>query len=263
VLAAGLSAQGAEFLRHPDDPAKRIEYYLAKPEGNGPWPALIHVHGHQPGERPGAAVYVSNGRLRQMSTQGVVGVAVSQPGYGKSDGPPDFCGPRTQAAIRAVIAHLRRQRWVRADRVGLYGYSRGAIAAGMVAAQVPELAVVILGAGAYDLEDAHRRLNRSHPELDGLARNLEAEAGTSREAFRDRSALSVAGDFKAATLILHGERDDRCPVDQARKLASALERNGTPVRLAIFPEAGHGLPPRDREEEIGPFLKRWLTQRDP
>jgi len=32
-------------IPHPDDPAKKVEYFLEKPKGSGPWPAIIFLHG--------------------------------------------------------------------------------------------------------------------------------------------------------------------------------------------------------------------------
>lgn len=45
--------------------------------------------------RDGGESYVKVGRLGMMAARGYVAAAVSQPGYGNSDGPPDFCGPFT------------------------------------------------------------------------------------------------------------------------------------------------------------------------
>jgi dipeptidyl aminopeptidase/acylaminoacyl peptidase len=265
TIASPAAAQQSQvtrsFLPHPHDSTKRIEYFIAKPADSGPWPVLLFVHGHQEGDRPGAAFYKSQGTLQQMAERGIVGVAVSQPGYGQSDGPPDFAGPRTQAAIVTVIDHLRRQPFVIADRVGLYGYSRGAIAVSMVATQVRDLAVLILGAGIYDMADAYKRLDRSVPQLDGLARNVEREAGTSREAFLQRSALPNAPRITAATLLLHGARDDRSPIGGAQQLAEALRGGGVPVTLEIFPDAAHSIPAESRVAPINSFIERWLISR--
>jgi len=118
-----------------------------------------------------------------MASRGYVAAAVSQPGYGHSDGPPDFCGPFTQEAVLGVIDFLRTMPVVQPQKIALYGYSRGAIVASMVATQDPQLAAVVLGAGAYDFF-------RWYPTpLPGINANIEREAGTSAEAFRARSAI--------------------------------------------------------------------------
>src|SRR5262249_51834213 len=182
---------------HPEGASKRIEVYWAKPPGEGRWPVLIYIHGHQEGERPGAAVYVTTPLLKRDARRGLLAVALSQPGYGKSDGPPDFCGPRSQRAVTAVIDHFRRQPFVDARRIGLYGYSRGAVVASMVATTVQDLAALVLGGGIYDLEEALPRL------APGIQQNIKSEAGVSQEAFRARSAMRFASEIRTPTLILH------------------------------------------------------------
>src|SRR5215470_205823 len=127
-----------QFLPHPSDPDKKIEVYWMKPQGTGPWPLIVYAHGHQPGGiRPGAAV--SGGWLQKMTKSGALAVAISTPG----DGPPDFSGPYTQTAVREIIRIFRGRPDVQGDRVALYGQSRGAIVAGMVATQDPLSALVL------------------------------------------------------------------------------------------------------------------------
>jgi len=178
------------LLPHSQDQNKAVELFWAKPEGNGPFPVVLFIHGHQEGPRDGGEAYVRTGRLGIMARRGYVSAAVSQPGYGNSAGPPDYCGPFTQQAVLVAIDFLRRQPFVRANKVALFGYSRGAIVAAMVATQDPGLAAVVLGAGAYDFFNWH-------PTLRGIARNRDAEAGTSADAFMARSAMYHAEQIKA------------------------------------------------------------------
>ena len=83
------------------------------------------------GKRPGGRLYVMRRHLDRMVARGYVAAAVSQPGYGASDGPPDFCGPFTHKAVLAALAFLRTKSFVKADKIALFGYSRGAIVAGV------------------------------------------------------------------------------------------------------------------------------------
>lgn len=244
----------AEFIPDPDNPAKRIEVFWTKPAGDGPWPLLVLIHGHQEGERPGAAVYSEEGALQRYSARGLVAAAVSQPGYGKSDGPPDFCGPRSQRAVIAVVEHLQRQSSIASARIGLYGYSRGAVVASMAATRMPTLAALVLGGGIYDLKETYGRLAA------GIQQNIKAEADISDEAFRARSAIHHADRIKAPTLILHGEQDDRATAESARRFGAALEKAGTIVRVVVFPGVGHGIPRPQQAAEVDPFLERYLLR---
>ena len=240
-----------ELLPHRQDSSKRVELFWAKPEGNGPFPAILFIHGHQEGARPGAAAIVGTGRLGIMARQGYVAAAVSQPGYGNSAGPPDFCGPLTQQAVQTAIDYLRRQAFVRPDKVALFGYSRGAIAAAMVATQDPRLAAVVLGAGAYDFFNWH-------PTLIGIAQNISAETGLSSDAFMARSALYHAQKIRAPILLLHGAADERIPVQQVEAFAEKLKAVGVVYRIKIFPMTPHAIPIDAQWREVSPFLEQYL-----
>jgi dipeptidyl aminopeptidase/acylaminoacyl peptidase len=240
------------FLPHPQHPDKQIELFWTTPVGAGPWPAVLFIHGHQERFRDGGEAYVKSGRLGRMASRGYVAAAVSQPGYGHSDGPPDFCGPSTQAAVREALAFLRTQPFVQPQNIALYGYSRGAIVASMVATQDAQLAAVVLGAGAYDFF-------RWYPTpLRGIDANIEHEAGTSAEAFRARSAIFHVERMKAPILLLHGAQDERVPVRQAEAFAETLQAQRIAVKIKIFPHAKHSIPIEDQYREIYPFIEASL-----
>jgi dipeptidyl aminopeptidase/acylaminoacyl peptidase len=187
-----------------------------------------------------------------MASRGYVAAALSQPGYGHSDGPPDFCGPFTQEAVVVAIDFLRHQPFVDPHKVGLYGYSRGAIVASMVATKDPKLAAVVLGAGAYNFFSWYPT------PLRGIDANIEQEAGTSTDAFRARSAIYHADKMKVPVLLLHGAQDERVPVQQTEAFAEKLQAHGVAVTLKTFPHARHSIPIDDQYREIYPFLAQYL-----
>lgn len=249
------------FLPHPDRPGARVELYVGPSPGAGRHPAIVYVHGHQSPLLPGGRAYVDWGVLTWEVGHGRLAVAVSQPGYGASDGPSDYCGPDTQHAVAAAIRYLRARPDVDPARVAIEGVSRGAIVAAMVASADPSLAAVVLVSGEYDLRGTYRRLaaaSAADPLLRTMAMNIRHEAGTSDAAFRDRSALLTAAVIRSPTLILHGARDERLDPQHARQLAARLAAAGTEVRLVVYPRAGHGIPLDDRVRETLPFLDAHL-----
>lgn len=240
-----------QHMIRPEGEADRsVELFVATPDGKASNGAMLFVHGHQGGRGIGARASADDGSLQRICSElNVTAAAVSQPGYGLSKGPPDFCGPRTQSAIRAALTFLRAQPNVDPGRIILYGLSRGAIASAMVATQDTNLRAVILAAGVYDLAAAYRTMSP------GIRWNIEREAGTGSSDFAARSALYHADRIRSETLLLHGKRDDRAPIEQAEAMAKALADAGTEVSLKAF-DSGHNIPHALTRTAIVPLLRK-------
>jgi dipeptidyl aminopeptidase/acylaminoacyl peptidase len=241
-----------DYFAHPTKGDKRVEIFWTKPEGNGPWPAVFLIHGHQETFRSGGEMYVENGYLENLAKRGYVAASVSQPGYGQSDGPAEFCGPFTQEAVLGAIEFLRRKPFVNPNKVALFGYSRGAIASSMVATRDPRLSAVILGGGAYDFRTWYPTA------ISGINRYIEQEAGTTPDAFRDRSAIDHVDKIRASVLVLHGEKDDRVPLTQAQEFVKKLKAAHVRCQFRTVPGAGHGIPRKIIYMELFRFLEKHL-----
>lgn len=239
-----------------------VEIFLGPPDGpEPPYPVVLFVHGHQFPERLGARVaweLSEAQRARGLKTffdrvqaLGFLAAAVSQPGYGASDGPSDYCGPRTQSAIRVALRYLRGLPNIDPKRVLLYGVSRGAIASAMVATAEPDLRGVVLIGGLYDFAAVYPT------GIAGLDANIEQEAGTTQEAFAARSALPLAHRIRARVMILHGRLDEVGGAAQATALAEALQQSGNPPELHLF-DRGHKLPVPQVWQAVAPFLRSVL-----
>ena len=243
---------------HPDDPSRQVEYFLEKPKGNGPWATIVLLHGHQNPPRAGGNDFVQWGVLDQLAARGYLAVAVSQPGYGNSSGPADFCGPFTQHAVAAVIAKLRSEGYVNDDRILIEGISRGALVAGMVAAHDPKIRGIILISGVYDLQE-YARHAKSEMAI-SVVDSMNQETGGSADALRTRSLLNYAQEVKASTLMLNGAKDDRTDPEQARRLAEAINAHGGRARVIIYPEYGHQIPGDVRAKDVDPFIEQVLRR---
>jgi dipeptidyl aminopeptidase/acylaminoacyl peptidase len=258
IACSGHKIAGAQALSipHPDDPAKQVEYFLEKPKGDGPWPTIILLHGHQEWPRAGGRDFVKWGVLGELAGRGYLAVAISQPGYGGSTGPADFCGPFTQHAAAAVIAKLHADGYIRENRVLIQGVSRGALVAGMIAAHDTSIRGIVLISGLYDLP-AYASHAKSEMAV-SIVDSMKAETGGTAEALKARSLLYYAQDIKAETLILNGGKDDRTDPDQARRLGEIINAHGGHARAIVYPEYGHQIPIEVRNKDVDPFIERVL-----
>jgi dipeptidyl aminopeptidase/acylaminoacyl peptidase len=99
----------------------------------------------------------------------------------------------------------------------------------------------------------------------GWSMETELAAAVARDAGRalfERSALRAARAIAVPLLIVHGERDRRCPIDQAEQLYTALRYGGTSeVEFVRFAGGTHELSrsgnPRERVLRLR-AIANWL-----
>lgn len=258
VLAAGSFAGAAPSAARGSSPpsrflqvgGRRVEYFVVPATtGESPHPGVLFVHGHGSDARRMLPI----GTL--LASRGFTALLVSMPGYGRSDGPADFMGPATRRALAAALRRLVQTGGVDPERLGAWGMSRGAGPVALLAQDSPELDAVVLQAGIYDLWAVYRGT-----PLPGLPEAIVAEAGTDSAAWRERSAVARPSGIRAATLILHGERDERVPVSQARRFHQILKQGGGDAEAHFFAGAGHTLPRARACGEALAFLTRHLAR---
>ena len=273
IVQAQPQSQGGkarfEMLTDIDDERRQVELlWVAPDEGEGPWPAILFVHGFQPPEEdepfaPGAKAMLEvppRYPLFEMFRQkGFLVGAVSQSGYGNTDGPLDFCGPLSQQAIATAIAALKDHPRVSPDRVFLHGRSRGAVASSVAATRDLGIAGVILESGVYDLKSEHTDLlTRQKEPHHYIAANIELEAGITDEAFIARSVLLTSRSIDVPTLIIHGTEDGNVPATHAVRLNEHLKQRGADVQVVLFEGEGHHVAPEKTAPVIEAFIARAL-----
>ncbi|ADH99930.1 S9 family peptidase [Salisediminibacterium selenitireducens] len=78
------------------------------------------------------------------------------------------------------------------------------------------------------------------------------------------SPLRLVADMNTPLLIMHGEKDYRCPIEQAEQLFTALRFRGQDVRFVRMPDANHELsrsgPPELREARLKE-LSDWFNSK--
>ena len=78
--------------------------------------------------------------------------------------------------------------------------------------------------------------------------------GCARRTFLKHSPLTYAPNVETPALLMHGEDDHRCPIEQSEQYFVTLKRMGKEVELVRFPGSSHGFVrtghPKLREEYL-------------
>ena len=226
---------------------KAVEAISFLPAGAGPFPGVLMVPGYERTARDLVPLGV------RLARTGFAGVAVTQPGFGRSAGPPDFVGPRTLGVLTVAYRKLQKERYVDPNRMAIYGYSRGGMAASLLAVELDDVKAAVFGAGVYDFQ---RLYNDS--TLPGVRRNMKDETGMTKEAVRLRSSVLRMDRLKCPVLILHGERDVNVPVSQALLLRDRLTQLHKEFEIRLFPDKEHSIGPEAGDMTVDFFRRRLL-----
>jgi len=225
---------------------RTVEAFSFQPPGIKPAPGVLMIPGYQ---RTAVNLIPLGVRL---AAEGFAGVAVTQLGFGKSQGPADFVGPRTLRVLTTAYRKLQQEPFVDPNRMGIYGYSRGGMAASLLVLDLEDVKAAVLGAGIYDFKKAY-----DDSTLPGVRANMRAETGMTREAIRERSSILRMEKLRCPVLILHGEKDVNVPVTQAYALRDRLTELHKDFEIKLFPDREHSIGP-----EVTPltldFFKRRL-----
>jgi len=239
---------------------RRIEIYWQKPSvvdgKNQKYPAIVYVHGMQKGRKPGGLGFVNAGILSSDSKRGFFSVAISLPGYGQSDGRPDFCGVFSQESLSAVLESIRRRPDVDPNRIGIVGISCGATVAGMVATRSP-VATLVLISGFYDFKKMVKKWQTADWQLPPaikkeLDQNVAMDGGIGRAAAL-RSILPHVSQLTMPILVIAGGQDRIIDARQSKRLHRLLDKQGTLNTFVLDGAAKHNIPVkywRKKEEQF-------------
>ena len=193
---------------------------------------IVFVHGNNKGT--GAWSSVRMGHL--LAADGFAAVLPSQPGYGESSGPRDFCGPKTVDAMSCVTRVFQERLNVSPTCTVFWGVSRGAIVGALQADLHPGLVgSYILQSGEYNIRQAifDSRLDTN------IRTTFAEEAGMSTEVICERTAAEHTKNIEDEITIVH-VRDDRVtPLAQAHEYFERLRSAGKRVKMITWNRGGH------------------------
>lgn len=209
---------------------------LARPYGDGPFAAYVHVHGGVTVQRANTPPWkglAEESYLPILAREGYVVLRLARRGHFGSEGTSyNYSGTspgqsayavyssiRTDATdLLAAVEYLRTRSFVDPDRVAVGGHSVGGIVSVLAGARDPKLRAVISLAGGFAWHD-----------------NLRGETST---AFVDSAWKESARTMTAPVLILWSKNDTLLEVDVGRDLEKRLRAAGKRVEMIVYPPYG-------------------------
>jgi dipeptidyl aminopeptidase/acylaminoacyl peptidase len=244
---SGLTLAQQEVTRWKSKDGTEIEGLLVKPVGYVPgrrYPVVLHIHG-------GSEGIIVDGWQAGYHTFGqslaAGGYVVLYPNYRGSRGRGtnfvrgnrhDLMG-REWEDIESALDHAIALGIADGDRAGIYGFSWGGYATGWGATFASHrFKAAVGGAGIYNwISEAGSNDTRLHEQLTHWDSPLYEDFLL----YLDRSPIYHVRRAQTPMLLLHGERDESCPIGQAIEMHTALKWKGVPVELVIYPREGHGM----------------------
>ncbi len=235
---------------------KPLTGVLLRPEGRGPFPAIILSHG-----LGGSAQGIALSKGRELVKWGFVCIATDythagQGGWrgggdasrqrpGLAGGPDgvrrgvtevDFsqAGARPENIRRALacLEILCQQKDVEVRHIAAYGHSMGAfVTMALAAAAADRLAAAAITSGGVK-----------------IAAGSTAAAPTT----------NVAGVVRVPFLILQGAQDKTVPPESSALFKQVLDQNKVPNERHVFEGVGHNVP-TERAAEVNRLMREWFT----
>jgi dipeptidyl aminopeptidase/acylaminoacyl peptidase len=243
---------------------RQIPAFIYQPEGNGPFPVIIYIHGGPESQ------YRPSFSSSFQSWVAELGAAVIAPNVRGSFGYGNYYlslddGMKREDAVKdigALLDWVATQPQLDASRVAVYGGSYGGymvLAAAVHYSDRLKAAVDVVGISNFvtfleNTQDYRRDLRRLEY---GDERDPEMRAF-----LQSISPLTHVDRINVPMLVVQGQNDPRVPVTESEQIVAALRRRGQPVWYMNALNEGHGYDRKENRDAYQQaallFLQRYL-----
>ncbi|MFE4195065.1 S9 family peptidase [Paenarthrobacter sp. NPDC056912] len=233
-----------------------VQGWLVLPDGPGPHPVLLTIHGGPFSQYTGA--YFDEAQAYAAAGYAVV---MCNPrgssGYGQAHGRAikERLGTVDMQDVLAFLdAAVTAFDALDQDRVGIMGGSYGGYLTAWTIAHDHRFKGAIVERGFLDPV--------SFAGSADIGWFFGGEyTGGSLEQMVAQSPMAVAGSVTTPTLVVHSENDLRCPLEQGQRYYSQLKAQGVETALLVFPGEDHELSrsgtPHHRKQRFQHILAWW------
>jgi dipeptidyl aminopeptidase/acylaminoacyl peptidase len=222
----------------------KVQAMLIRPpnfDATKKYPLLVLLHGGPQTMWSNAWGYRWNAQV--FSAAGYVTLMINRrgsTGYGQKftdEITNDWGGKAYIDVMNGVDYTLKKYSFVDGTRMAAAGGSYGGYMADWIATHTGRFKAIVSHASTYDKVSMF-----ATEELWFEEHDMQGTPWTNPESYKKWSPSTYAselGKFKTPTLVIAGERDYRVPYTQSLEFFSALQRQGVPSKLVVFPDEGH------------------------
>ena len=224
--------------------ATKVQAMLIRPpkfDATKKYPLLVLLHGGPQTMWSNAWGYRWNAQV--FSAAGYVTLMINRrgsTGYGQKftdEITNDWGGKAYVDVMNGVDYTLKKYSFVDGARMAAAGGSYGGYMADWIATHNGRFKAIVSHASVYDKVSMY-----ATEELWFEEHDMQGTPWSSPETYKKWAPVTYAGElgkYKTPTLVIAGERDFRVPYTQSLEFFSALQRQGVPSKLVVFPDEGH------------------------
>ena len=226
------------------------------------YPMVLDIHGGPHGAffdafNPTQQVLASHGYVvlavnpRGSSTYGIEFVKAVLGDWGDGD----------YEDIMAAVDEVCKRPYIDASRLGITGYSYGGYMSSWIVGHDTRFNAAVVGAPVSNISSFY---GTSDIGVRFLERQSDGMLMAEPDRYVEQSPLTYVSNVQTPVLLLHGEADLRCPIEQSEQYFVALKRLGKEVEFVRFPDCSHMFMrfghPKMREEYFARMLA-WFDAR--
>jgi len=263
-ILAGLEMNAPETFWFEGAAGTKVQAMLIRPpkfDATKKYPLLVLLHGGPQTMWSNAWGYRWNAQV--FSAAGYVTLMINRrgsTGYGQKftdEITNDWGGKAYVDVMNGVDYTLKIYPFVDGSRMAAAGGSYGGYMADWIATHTGRFKAIISHASVYDKVAMY-----ATEELWFEEHDMQGTPWSNPESYKKWAPVTYAGElgrFKTPTLVIAGEMDYRVPYTQSLEFFNALQRQGVPSKLVVFPDEGHWvLKPQNAQFWYKTFLD-WLA----
>ncbi|MEN0644277.1 S9 family peptidase [Alkalicoccobacillus gibsonii] len=232
----------AEEIRFTHEEGHELQGWLMKPSGfseGESYPLIVEIHG-------GPHAMYANSYMHEFQTLTSRGFAVlyinprGSLGYGQefvNAVRGDYGGGDYRDIMAAVDYTLEQNPWIDETRLGVTGGSYGGFMTNWIVGHTNRFKAAVTQRSICNWTSFYGVSDIGYYFTEW---QIQADLNETDKLWK-HSPLAYVNQIETPLLILHGEKDYRCPIEQAEQLYIALKRREKTTTFIRFPEANHEL----------------------